>query len=256
MSRFLVILALSLTALVTDLHCADADPLTSEERDWLQKHDIIKVGAFEDYPPFGFLDQARDAEGISVDYWLRLADKLGFRVKFQPMAFARQLEGLKKGEVDSLAGIFPLKEREPDFDFSQPFTEINTYIYVNIRNEKVQGLEDLKGLKVGAVKGDAGGILAKQAGLSPREFSSYIQTVSALGKGEVDAIVLDQLVASFEISKQKLQDKIRRVDKPVYTGKMTLPVQKGNKILLRILNKGVGSISKEEYEAIASKWLK
>ncbi len=67
---------------------------------------------------------------------------------------------------------------------------------------------------------------------------------------------MDELVATFEISNQKLRDKVKRVDKPVYTGKMTLPVQKGNIILLGILNKGVGSISKQEYEAIESKWLK
>lgn len=256
MSRLFVILTLLLTALAPALHCADTDPLTSEERNWLQKHDIIKVGVFNDYPPFGFLDQAGDAEGISIDYWMTLANKLDLRVQFQPMAFARQLESLKSGQVDSLAGIFPLKEREQYFDFSQPFAEINTYIYVNMRNEKVQGFEDLKGLKVGAVKGDSGEIVAKAAGLSPREFSSYPETVTALGKGEVDAIVLDELVATFEISNQKLREKIRRVDKPVETAKMTLPVQKGNMILLGILNKGVGLISKQEYEAIASKWLK
>ncbi len=256
MAKFLVILTLTATAVITGLHCAHSDPLTAEERNWLKEHDTVKVGAFEDYPPFGFLDKAGDAEGISVDYWMRLADKIGFRVQFQPMALARQLESLKKGEVDSLAGIFPLKERETDFDFSQPFTKINTYIYTNISNQNIQGFQDLKGLKVGAVKADSGAILAKEAGLSPREFPSYIEMVTALGKGEVDAIVLDELVAKFEISRQKLTDKIRRVDKPVYTGKMTLPVKKGGMVLLGILNKGVEAISKQEYEAIASKWLK
>lgn len=256
MSRLIVILTLLLTALAPALHCADTAPLTSEERGWLQKHGVIKVGAFNDYPPFGFLDQAGNVKGISVDYWRMLAKRLNFTIQFQPMAFARQLESLKNGQVDSLAGIFPLKERQQYFDFSQPFAEINTYIYVTKRSGKIQGFPDLNGLKVGAVKGDSGEILAKAAGLNPRGFPSYPETVTALGAGEVDAIILDELVATMEINNQKLQDKIIRVDKPVETSKMALPVQKGNMILLGILDKGVKSISKQDYEAIASKWMR
>jgi ABC-type amino acid transport substrate-binding protein len=256
MRRFLVIMTLLLTMPMLALQCFAADPLTSAERDWVQKHDIIKVGAFNDYPPFGFVDQAGNAEGISVDYWMILANKLDLKIKFEPMEFARQLESLKSGQVDSLAGIFPLKERESYFDFSKPFAEINTYIYVSKGHEKVQGFQDLKGLRVGAVKGDSGEDLARAAGLSPKEFSSYPATVAALGKGEVDAIVMDELVASFEISKQKLQEKIIRVEKPVAHGEMTLPVKKDNKVLLGILNKGISAISRQEYETIARKWLK
>jgi ABC-type amino acid transport substrate-binding protein len=255
MSRLLVVLTFLLTALVTAPHCADTDLLTSEERGWLQKHGIIKVGVFKDYPPFGFLDEAGNSKGISIDYWMTLAKRLNLTVQFQPMEFARQLESLRGGQVDSLAGIFPLGERDRYFDFSQPFALINTYIYVRMNND-IPSLEDLKGLKIGVVKGDSGEILAKAVGLSPRRFSSYPETVSALNKGEVDVIVLDELVATFEISNQKLRNKIRRSTAPVDIGKMTLPVRKGNVVLLGILNKGVESISKQEYEAIAGKWLK
>jgi two-component system sensor histidine kinase EvgS len=256
MRKSWVILTVLLTAPMLGLQCFAADPLTSAERDWVQKHGTIKVGAFNDYPPFGFVDQAGMAKGMSVDYWMTLANKLNLSIQFQPMEFARQLESLKSGQVDSLAGIFPLKEREVYFDFSEPFTEINTYIYVRMGHEKVQGFQDLKGLRVGAVKGDSGEDLARAAGLSPRGFSSYPATVAALGKGEVDAIVMDELVASFEISNQKLQEKIRRVGKPVAHGKMTLPVKKDNKMLLGILNKGIAAISRQEYETIARRWLK
>ncbi len=255
MRRFLVILALSLSVSM-GLQCFAADLLTSAERDWVRKHGTIKVGAFNDYPPFGFVDQAGEVKGMSVDYWMTLANKLDLTIQFQPMEFARQLESLRSGQVDSLAGIFPLKEREQYFDFSEPFTEINTYIYVSMGHEKVQRFQDLKGLRVGAVKGDSGEALARAAGLSPREFSSYPATVAALGNGEVNAIVMDELVASFEISKQKLQEKIRRVGKPVAHGQMALPLKKDNKMLLGILNKGVAAISRQEYETIARKWLK
>ena len=84
------------------------DLLTKGQMDWLDRHKEVQVGAFNDYPPFGFVDASGQAQGMSIDFWNMMTQKLGFEVKFHPTAFAQQLEGLKSGRFDSLAGIFPL----------------------------------------------------------------------------------------------------------------------------------------------------
>ena len=41
------------------------DPLTREQRAWLDNHGTIQVGAFDYYPPFGFLENPDEPQGMS-----------------------------------------------------------------------------------------------------------------------------------------------------------------------------------------------
>lgn len=230
------------------------EPLTGGEKEWLSRHKEIRVGAFNDYPPFGFVDASGQAQGMSVDFWNLLSQKLGVKVKFHPTAFAEQLEGLKNGRFDSLAGIFPLEERKKSFDFTREYAVVATRVYVRPQHAGLKGIGDLKGLKVGGVEGDSGKVIAEKANLSVKGFASYLDAVRALGKGGIDAIVMDELVVNYYAVQNKLEDKIRKIGEPVDQGKMTLPVAKGNVMLLGILDKGVSMVSPEEWLKIRQKW--
>jgi len=234
---------------------AAKDPLTKEERDWSTKHGVVQVGAFTDYPPFGFVDAKGQAQGMSVDFWNLMASKLGFKVKFHPTLFTEQLQGLKSGQFDSLAGIFPLEERKQSFDFTKQYTVIATNIYVRPKYDNLKVLTDLKRLKVGAVEGDSGQLIAEKAGLKPIGFKSYPDAIRALGEDRIDAIIMDELVVKYYAAKYGLKGRIKKIGEPVDQGKMTLPVAKGNSMLLGILNKGVISVSAQEWTKIRQKWM-
>ena len=253
MKRWRFILALLLPGVILVSLILSGDPLSREERAWLMQHGKIMVAA-EDYPPLNFIDQDGNVQGIAIDYWRLLADKLEFEVEFYPSEFSQELEDLKSGRIDSLVGIFPLEERAEYFDFSRPYMNINTYIFARPQYAHLTGFKDLKGLKVGVVKGDSGQTLSEAQGLGPKTFGSYIDTVLALAKGDVDAIVMDELVVVYTQKKYKIEDKIVRIGQPVDHGKMVLPVKKGNKVLLGILNKGVAAISAQELREISIKW--
>ncbi len=247
-------LALALFFIVPQSMMAD-ELLTKAQRDWLDRHKEIRVGAFNDYPPFGSVDAAGQAQGMSIDFWKAMAQKVGFKATFHPTAFAQQLEGLKGGRFDSLAGIFPLAERKEFFDFTKDYTTIATSIYVRPKFAGLKGLKDLKGLKVGGVKGDSGTAIAEKAGLRPKDFTSYLGAVQALGREEIDAIIMDELVVNYYAVQNKLEDKIKKIGEPVDQGKMTLPVIKGSAVLLGILNKGVSMVSSDEWLKIRQKWI-
>jgi ABC-type amino acid transport substrate-binding protein len=234
---------------------AAKDPLTKEERGWSTKHGVVQVGAFTDYPPFGFVDAKGQAQGMSVDFWNLMASQLGFKVKFHPTLFTKQLEGLKSGQFDSLAGIFPLEERKQSFDFTKQYTVIATNVYVRPKYDNLKGLADLKGLKVGTVEGDSGQLIAEKAGLKPIGFKSYPDAIRALGEDRIDAIIMDELVVKYYAAKYGLKGRIKKIGEPVDQGKMTLPVAKGNSVLLGILNKGVISVSAQEWTKIRQKWM-
>ena len=234
---------------------AGGDPLNPAQRSWAKQHGPLKVGAFKDYPPFGFVDAHGKVKGMSIDFWRLLSQKVFVPVSFECVGFADQLKGLKSGRFDSLAGIFDLPSRAGDFDFTKPFYAINTYIWVGPGQPEVRGWAGLKDLAVGVVEGDSGQVLAQQNGLNPKAYADYPQVVDALGKGEIQAMVMDQLVATYYLHKRNLQGMVRSTGAPVDGGRMCLPVAKGNAMLLEILNQGVAAVSPAEMKAIEKKWL-
>jgi ABC-type amino acid transport substrate-binding protein len=229
--------------------------LTTGEKEWLAKHKEIRVGAFNDYPPFGFIAADGQAQGMSVDFWNLMATKLGIKIKFYPTAFAQQLKGLKNNKLDSLAGIFPLEERKKYFDFTKEYTVIATRIFVRSKYVDLKGIDDLKGLNVGGVEGDSGKAIAEKAGLTTKGFASYISAIQALDREDIDAIIMDELVVNHYKVQNNLEGKIHNIGDPVDQGNMTLPVAKGNTVLLSILNKGVSMVSSDEWLKIRQKWI-
>jgi len=235
--------------------CGVQDPLTAPERAWLEKKGVLNIGVFEDYPPFGFVDEAKQPMGMSIDYWNLLAQKLKLRLKFLPAVFDKQLKGLEDGQFDSLAGIFPLPERQKAFDFTKSFYAINTNLFISPTLGSITSLKDLPPVPVGVVEGDSSQEVAKKAGLKMQVFSAYLETVMALAQGKVKAIILDEPVVAYYIKVKGLADKIRKVPEPVAQGWMTLPVRGGNIQLLNILNKGISLVSSQEWQAIEQKWV-
>jgi len=231
------------------------DPLTAAERAWLEKKEVLNIGVFEDYPPFGFLDEAKQPVGMSIDYWNLLAQKIKLQVKFHPTSFEKQLKGLESGEFDSLAGIFPLAERQQVFNFTKSFYAINTNLFISPELENITSLKNLPRVPVGVVKEDSSQEVAKKAGMEMKVFTSYLETVMALANGQVKAIILDDPVVAYYIKAKALEGKIRKVPAPVAQGWMTLPVKGENIQLLSILNKGISLVSPQEWQVIEQKWV-
>ena len=167
--------------------------LTDAETAYLADTGTLTVGGFNDYAPFGFVDESGAAVGIAVDYWNLLAGRLGVKVTFVPVSFADQLDGLKKGTYDALEGIFPLPEREQWFAFSQPYYEVGTYMYVDSAHADATRAGELKGLTIAVVKDDSGQSLADAAGLKTLVVAAYPEAIKAVGAGKAQATIMDAL---------------------------------------------------------------
>jgi ABC-type amino acid transport substrate-binding protein len=254
MKQCRAIILIILLGLAFSLPSCTADPLTPAQRSWLVQKGTLHIGVFNNYPKFGFLNESGQPVGLSIDFWKLLAAKLNFKVQFHPASIDNQLKGLEDGRFDSLAGIFRLPERRAQIDFSEPFYTIATCIYVAPGRTGIKELADLKGLKVGVVEGDSSQDLAKAAHLAPTLFITYNETVMALAKGKVQAIILDCPVVEYFIRRNCLQDKICQVEPIVARSQMTLPVKHGNAMLLGILNRGLSLITPEERHEIEKKW--
>ena len=234
---------------------ASPGSLTAAEQDWLAQKGTLQIGAFNDYPPFGFVDASGQAVGMAVDYWNLVAERLGVAVAFTPELFADQLDGLKQGRFDSLEGIFPLPEREQWFAFSRAYFTIDTRLYVGAAYTGHKTLKSLKGLKVAVVDGDSGQQLAVAAGLPTVVVKGYPEAIKAVAAGVAQATILDELVGDYYIQQFKLANRVKAVGEPVASGDMTMPVRKDDTMLLGILNKGIEMVGDSEFEGIYEKWM-
>jgi ABC-type amino acid transport substrate-binding protein len=192
---------------------------------------------------------------MSVDFWQIMAYRLGVEVKFTPQLFADQLQSLRDGTCDALAGVFPLPERKKWFAFTRPYYMIDTYIYTDPGNTAHKTLKSLKGLKVAVVDGDSGQALADGAGLDTLVVAGYPQAVEAVAEGQAQATILDELVGDYFIKQSGVKGRVKRVGDPVDSNPMTIPVRKDDAMLLDILDKGTYMVSDSEFEGIYEKYL-
>ena len=233
------------------------DPLTRKERSWLEEHGPVKVASDETYHPFAYLGSGGQPEGICVDVWKAMAAKLGFEVQFLTMDDAKELAGLRSGALDSSTGMFPLSDRRQYLDFSEPFYPISTAIFINTHGKGAQSLEDLRGLRVGAVKGDSGAALLVKNNFAPVLYDTYRECVEALGQARVDAVVMDDPVMLYWRRRLNLGDDISWApgNAVVERNDLALPVHKGNQVLLGIINKGLALVSGAEMQHLRERYV-
>ena len=114
---------------------------------------IVAVG--QDSVPYYFLDRENRPAGLVVDIWKLWSERTGIKVKFSPLPFAETLTAVTQGAADIQAGCFFNEKREKDLDFISPVVDVQTHFFFRRNIFGVQNLDDLRGFRIGIIKGDA-----------------------------------------------------------------------------------------------------
>jgi len=160
------------------------------------------VGTSADWPPFEYIDSKGNVVGIDIEIAKRIAQELGVQLEVRDMKFAALIEALRNGQVDIvIADMTPTAERGKVVDFSIPyyFSKGNAVIVLKERAGSFKSVEDLYGKKVGVQLGTIQEEWAKSALSGKAEVISYDRVypemVMALQRGDVDAIVVGDIMA-------------------------------------------------------------
>jgi signal transduction histidine kinase/ABC-type amino acid transport substrate-binding protein/DNA-binding response OmpR family regulator/HPt (histidine-containing phosphotransfer) domain-containing protein len=126
------------------------------ERRWMgtssEKEDVI-IALARDYTPFSMLNFKGEPVGLFVDFWRLWADKTGKKIDFRIYDWANTLESLKNDEVDIHSGLFRSSDRMEWIDFSQPFYQVASAFFYNIKYVSESDFDTLEDRKIGAVEG-------------------------------------------------------------------------------------------------------
>ena len=106
------------------------------------------------WPPFSFLDDNGQPQGLLIDLWNEWAKENNYDIKFMLVDWNESLELIRTKTADIHAGLFETENRKSYMDFSDKLFQLTTRIFISnqLRADGVEELNKLN-LKVGVVKG-------------------------------------------------------------------------------------------------------
>ncbi|MGI0115563.1 transporter substrate-binding domain-containing protein [Zooshikella sp. RANM57] len=233
--------------------------LTSEEQEWLKRNPVLKVANETDWPPFDFYEDGKP-QGLSVDYINLLAKKIGFTVEFITESSWNKLlnQGYEKN-LDILVNIVKTPERSEHLVFTKPYAKLpNTLI--SRQEDHYQTLQQLTGKVLAFTEGFYIGEFLKKSfpKINIRLTNSSREALKLVSLGKADATIESSATGKYLIEREGitnlvLANNVLELDKQHEA--LHFAVNKKNKILLSILNKGISELSLNEVQQINAKWI-
>jgi polar amino acid transport system substrate-binding protein len=153
----------------------------------------------------GFVADDGSYTGFDLDLAKECASRMGMEFVAQPIAWDSKDNELKSGNISCIWNGFTITEERKDaYEWTTPYMK-NQQVVVVKNDSTIKSLADLAGLKV-CVQKDSSGLAALEdnAALTDTfgelvQVDSYLNALMDLESGGVDAIVMDEIVARYEI---------------------------------------------------------
>ena len=232
--------------------------LTSEEKDWLANHKIIRIGVDPDYPPFDFVGENRIHTGIAAEYVRLIEKRLGISMKVIPnLTWDQVVEGAKNRTLDVIPLITNTPDRETFLNFSKPYISFPQVIMTRRDFRAVGNLGDFAGSKVAVVKGySSHKILIKEYPyIKPYVVGSSLEGLKAVSFGKADAFIGNLAVNSYLMHEHSLANLRVAASADMGEDAFKFGVRKDWPQLVAILNKTLNSVTQNEHRTIRNRWI-
>ncbi len=208
--------------------------------------------------PYTFEDDKGEPQGFSIDLLRLWSKKTGIPIEFKSAVWAETLQTMRDGKADIHASLNYTKERDTYLDFATIVASTEGTIFFHKSITNISEPEDLRGYRVGVVKGGlyVGWI---QENLPESSLVSYIEfpkMVDAVQKKEV-YVFIDELQASlYRMKELGLVDEFSyNPGMGIYPNNFWIAARQGDSKLVKALKQGMALITPEERAAIERKWL-
>lgn len=237
---------LSLIACTSLLGCSKINTsekvnLTPEEKVFVEQT-TVKVGVGPSFPPFIHVENKKPV-GLSLEYLTEISKRTGLKVEIVSYSsFQDALNGFAKKEVDMMTSLPATIERMDTMAFTSPYVSVGSSLLLNELPVHIP-------LRVGYGRFHAAEDFLKRMSSQVIlfKFEHDQRVFFALMNGEVDGAILDNGSARYFENKYNRRFARSYVD---FTYDLRFAVQKENKTLLNILEKGVLSFNEKSHAAI------
>ncbi|MGO3742722.1 amino acid ABC transporter substrate-binding protein [Kerstersia sp.] len=219
----------------------------------------IVVGLDDNFPPMGFRDDKNELVGFDIDMAREAAKRLGSEVEFKSIDWGSKEAELNGKRVDVLwNGLTITDERRKNIGFTEPYME-NHQIIIVTQASPVQSKTDLAGRVVGAQEGSSAVDAIKkeeEVAASFKDLKTFGDNITALmdlGTGRLDAVVVDEVVGRYYVSKRP--EEFRVLEDHFGTEEYGVGVRKDDTELLKKLDESLNAMKKDGSAAtISNKW--
>ncbi|MGL4981961.1 MAG: amino acid ABC transporter substrate-binding protein [Treponemataceae bacterium] len=170
---------------------------------------VFVLGLDDSFPPLGFRNAANEIVGYDIDLAVEVTKRLGLTLKLQPIDWAAKEQELNTKKIDCIWNGFTITdERKKVINYTIPYLN-NAQVILVKNGSPYKTLEDLKGkrlaLQAGSSSSDALETKPqfKKSLKEVVEFKDYLTAFMDLDRNGVDAILIDEVVARYNIKQAK-----------------------------------------------------
>lgn len=192
------------------------------------------VGFDQDFPPMGFVGDDGEYTGFDLDLAAEVAKRLGKEEVYQPIAWDAKDMELDSGTIDCIWNGFTMNGREDAYTWSEPYMK-NNQVFVVKADSGITSTADLAG-KIVDVQTDSSAEAALNENTELTGTFGQLITVADyntafmdLESGAVDAIAMDDTVASYQIEKREADFVV--LDEAIAAEEYGIGFKKGNEQL-------------------------
>jgi polar amino acid transport system substrate-binding protein len=223
-----------------------------------EKDNTLVIGIDDKFAPMGFRDENNKIVGFDIDYAKAAAEKMGTKVKFQPIDWKTKESELSSGRIDLIWNGYTITdERKKKVLFTKPYLK-NAQVVVTLANSNITKLDDLAGKVVGLQSLSSAADALNDHPIKSKiktvtEYADNVLALSDLKLGRVDAVIIDEVVIKYYMSKEK--DTFKLLDESLAPEEYGVGVKKGNEELLKKLQKALDELNEDGTAAeISKKW--
>lgn len=220
----------------------------------------VKVATTGTMSPFSVQDNYGNMSGFDIDVIRAIGEAEGFRVNFFKEPWQTIFSSVDSGKTDmALSAISYKPERAEKYNLSNSYFYNPSAIMYKNPQLNIKSIADLKGLRVGGMKGTKQLDTVKEANIASNvlETKSTFLLYQALVNDKVDAIVQDYPLLK-DTANHHPEYKVTIVpyenrDNPL--AQQVIVIKKGNDKLLSQVNEGIEKIKANgELKKIEDKW--
>lgn len=231
--------------------------LTDREKAWLAAHKTIRVGFDSSFPPYSFLDDAGNCEGLAVDMLQILAQRIGVTIKPLPKVWKNLYAAAKRREIDVVATMGRQPRREKWFAFTRPYIFKSLVIMTRKETTAINRPGNLAGKSVALVEKYqyVKPLLRRYPSVKPYYVDTMLDGLNAVAVGKADAVITFFGAGHYLKTKYQLANlKFAAVfDRGRFTE--SIAVRKDWPELAVIMDKALASISGSKKAEIRQRWL-
>ena len=240
-THLFMIAAAAVFSMVAGCSC-DQDESLSRVR----KAGRITIATSAGYSPFSFYNDKKELIGFDIDVAKELAKRLSVDLEIVDTPWEGILNGLNARRYDGILGSMSVTEaRRSVVGFSTPYYYSRTCVMVKV-GSPFKKQANLQGKTIGVAAGttferDAGRIGAKNI----RHYASDDEALMGLQRGEVDAVITDEIVSTYMATRKKVP--IKRLGDTLGEEQIAAVFRKEDKTLLAEVNHALKAMQKDGF---------